>query len=296
MAEHFVGNPVWPAAAAMALVCVSIWTWFAVQWRRGRPVVRWQPRRASPWTGGELIVVVAIYFMLQWLLGALGHWVLPAEAWQPDVNATSAVHPLARLVAHGNLWILALGVVSAVAVTPLFEELLFRVLFQGWLESLWHGRRRRRWRRAGMPIFVSSLVFAAMHFRSAGPAMTPQLAAFLFAGDAVVKILTAAMAIVLVRRATGADAADLGWSPRTWAGDVRLGLILLAAVAPLIYALQIGLGWVLPSGVAPDPVPLLFFGLVLGTLWFRTHRLLPPVVLHAAFNAVSLLLAWLGGL
>ncbi|MEN6405398.1 MAG: CPBP family intramembrane glutamic endopeptidase [Thermoguttaceae bacterium] len=290
---HSFGTFILPAAVAIALACISVWMGWAIRWRQGRPAVRYQPRRPVPWTGGELVVVVALYLLLQWLLGALGHLALPVEAWQPDAQATSAVHPLAQLAAHGNLWMLALCFVSAVVVTPLFEELLFRVLFQGWLESLLHGRRRR-WRRMGAPILISSAVFAAMHFRSAGPAMTPQLAAFLFAGDAVVKTLTAGLAVLLVRRATGAEAADLGWSPRDWAGDVRLGLVSLVAVAPLIYALQIGLGLLLPSGVAPDPVPLMFFGIVLGTLWFRTHRLLPLVVLHAAFNAVSLLVAWFG--
>jgi len=42
-------------------------------------------------------------------------------------------------------------------------------------------------------------------------------------------------------------------------------------------------------------VPLFFFALVLGTLYYRTHRLLPLIVLHAALNGTSLLLAWLGG-
>ena len=45
----------------------------------------------------------------------------------------------------------------AVAVAPLFEELVFRVLLQGWLERV-AGSRRAWW-----PIVVSSLAFAGAH-------------------------------------------------------------------------------------------------------------------------------------
>jgi membrane protease YdiL (CAAX protease family) len=44
--------------------------------------------------------------------------------------------------------------------------------------------------------------------------------------------------------------------------------------------------------VAPDPVPLFFFALVLGTIYYRTHRILPTIVTHAAFNATTLLVLW----
>jgi membrane protease YdiL (CAAX protease family) len=44
--------------------------------------------------------------------------------------------------------------------------------------------------------------------------------------------------------------------------------------------------------VAPDPVALFILALVLGTLYYRTHRIVPSIVTHAAFNATTLLLLW----
>jgi membrane protease YdiL (CAAX protease family) len=61
-----------------------------------------------------------------------------------------------------GLWFSSL--VSAGLVAPLAEEFLFRVLLQGWLESLGRqaepeSRSRGRW----MPVVISAAVFALMH-------------------------------------------------------------------------------------------------------------------------------------
>ena len=47
-------------------------------------------------------------------------------------------------------------------------------------------------------------------------------------------------------------------------------------------------------GYAPDPIPLFFLALVLGTLYHRTHRIAPSLVLHMAFNATSIALYFAG--
>jgi hypothetical protein len=101
--------------------------------------------------------------------------------------------------------------------------------------------------------------------------------------------------VAWLRGRVGATAADLGWTPKTASGDVKLGLATFAAIAAPIYAVQITFQYLLPANLAPDPAPLFFFALVLGALYYRTHRLLPLIVLHAALNGTSLLLAWLGG-
>ena len=45
-------------------------------------------------------------------------------------------------------------------------------------------------------------------------------------------------------------------------------------------------------GQGPAPIPLFAFGLMLGFLYQRTHRLAPCVVAHMALNATSLLVVW----
>jgi membrane protease YdiL (CAAX protease family) len=42
------------------------------------------------------------------------------------------------------------------------------------------------------------------------------------------------------------------------------------------------------KNVAPDPVPLFLLALVLGMIYYRTHRLAPAIAIHAALNATSL--------
>ena len=71
-------------------------------------------------------------------------------------------------------WAVLLCVAAAVVVAPVVEEFLFRLLLQGWLEAL-----ERRLAEADAdaaaapaagfgPVLLSSLLFAAMHFRVGG--------------------------------------------------------------------------------------------------------------------------------
>jgi membrane protease YdiL (CAAX protease family) len=46
-------------------------------------------------------------------------------------------------------------------------------------------------------------------------------------------------------------------------------------------------------GHGPDPAPLFCFGLMLGYVYRQTHRLLPCLVAHAAFNALAVIQLWL---
>ena len=224
---------------------------------------------------------------------------MPAAGYDPDQS--SAEHPLAKLVIEGGGWILVLCFVSAVIVAPLVEEFLFRVLLQGWLEALEHRWRRqmptlrRLVPRAFLAIFVVSVLFAVMHFRVAGPPVETRTTAILLASNALASLLTTAFALGWMRWHVRATAADLGWSPENLWGDLWLGLGGLAAVAAPLYATQIALNSLLPPTVAPDPIPLFFLAVALGTLYYRTHRILPSLVVHAGLNAVSMVLAFWGG-
>jgi len=80
-----------------------------------------------------------------------------------------------------------------------------------------------------------------------------------------------------------------GWLERH--EDERLSSPLPHGWAPiLISALIFGLAH-LGHGVAP--IPLVLFGIVLGYLYQRTHRLAPSIAAHMTFNAYSMLLLWL---
>jgi membrane protease YdiL (CAAX protease family) len=47
----------------------------------------------------------------------------------------------------------------------------------------------------------------------------------------------------------------------------------------------------LPKDVVADPIPIFFLALVLGTLYYRTHRIAASLVLHMAFNATGVAIA-----
>ena len=47
----------------------------------------------------------------------------------------------------------------------------------------------------------------------------------------------------------------------------------------------------LPKDMVTDPIPLLFLAVPLGTLYLRTHRIIPSITLHMAFNAAGVFMA-----
>ena len=265
--------------------------------------LRYQPRRPVPWHTIDLVLVVVFYFVAQSGAVGLAHAVLgphvPRAAVAHSPGQSTAEHVIGQLIAEGNAWVLLLCVVSATIVAPVTEEFFFRVLLQGWLEALQHRWRRqmptlRRLVPNGVgPVVLVSLLFAGMHFRVESPPVDARFLVFLLAGDAVARLLAVAFAVGLLRWRVGATAADLGWAPQKTLGDIALGLTAFAAVAAPIYAMQLALRSLLPEYIAPDPLPLFFLALALGTLYYRTHRLMPLIVLHAALNGTSLVLAWL---
>jgi len=227
-----------------------------------------------------------------------------ADKDQPPPPEETA-HPLARVLAHRRgIWTIALAIVAAGIVAPLAEELFFRLLLQGWLEA-----RERDWRRAvplfaglprgALPILGSALPFALLHARGAEPEFDVDRTIAIMAGMTVANLLALIVMFTILRFSAGATLEDLGLCPRRLVGDISLGVkAMLAGIVPL-YFLQFGLsvlatalhrsGW-MPESIAPDPLPLFFLALMLGYLYYRTHRYAPSVVLHMAFNASSLLL------
>lgn len=67
--------------------------------------------------------------------------------------------------------------------------------------------------------------------------------------------------------------------------QLRAGWMPIAASSLVFAAMHVGHG--------PDPIPLFFLALALGYLYYRTHRLWPSIVLHAALNGMSMLFYWL---
>ena len=302
-AQQILWNPVESVEVLAVVTCLMVWIWTIVRSLEHRPVAPYQPRRPVPWRASHLAMIVLFYLTLQYgmILGIHAFLGTTPKTVSQGAGESTTAHVVGQLLAEGNPWILLLCCVSAVVVAPLAEEFFFRVLLQGWLEAFWHRRRRqmpadlRRWLGNGaVPVGLTAILFAMAHFRVQMPRINATFLTLVLAGDAVVRVIAFLFAVALLRFHAGATAVDLGWTRGKLRSDVELGVGAFLAVAVPIYVMQVVLGHLLPESIAPDPIPLFFFALALGVIYYRTHRITPLIVLHAVFNGTSLLLAWLG--
>lgn len=297
--------------------CVVLWGQILYRLARGLPVLPCEPRRPVPWRlidlGGILVAYVVLALSLSFVaeqgLGLAIREDAPQVAKAgPDNdekpppagdNAEDLAHPVLVILRESpNLATLLFCVLVAAVVAPVAEEIVFRLLFQGWLEAFETRQRRWHagWRRLTpglVPIVVVAGIFAAGHFRT--ERVTPDIHSlvYLFAVDATAKTVALVLGLGLIWRFRGATAADFGFVPEKLGEDIRLGLLAYVAWAPLVLMIQAIATSLLPGWFAADPIALFVFALVLGTLYYRTHRIVPAIVTHMALNTTSLAAAWL---
>jgi len=295
--------PLWFSVVSVATIWAFVGVWGSVLMRRsqGRPILPFQRRRAVPWQGIDVLLVLAVGMTLLIACHAFVTWVLGPEFTRlpaiTNPDDSNAAHVITRLIAEGNLGVFVLCAFSGALVAPITEEFFFRLILQGWLEALQRRFRRnmpllRRVMPGGVaPILLTSFLFARMHFRVETPMAHPFFYLGLMLGTSVAGLLTMLFTIKLLPLRVGATPADLGWSGKHFFADVRLGLLAFAGLAAPIYAMQFALVTMLPKYIAPDPFVLFFFAIALGVLYHRTHRIVPSIVLHMSLNTMSLIVA-----
>jgi len=169
-----------------------------------------------------------------------------------------------QLIEHHTPQMMLVGVVSAVVAAPVFEEFTFRVLLQGWLE-------RREDELIG--------------YRGSEPMHS----------DTESSTGVDDLALDFISSVNPAPIEPVPGKPTGFQVEDRPKHGIIAALPHgwtpiLISSLAFGLAHV-GHGVAP--VPLVVFGIVLGYLYQRTHRLAASVAAHMFFNAYSMGLLWL---
>lgn len=234
-------------------------------------------------------------------------------------------HEIEQLLRQGGgigVWVLA--ALMALIAAPLIEEWLFRAVLQGWLEKMerrlfrqvrWYERMRAAaagdplrpktglrefWWNGKLlgaaPVAVSSLLFAGLHVRLAGPPTPADEILLMLLCQGLGNLLSFAAGMVFLRIACGARAEDFGLSKLAPQKEIPSGLLAYLVVVGPVYAVMILTKILLllfgAEQIAPDPAPLLVLSLVLGLMYFRTHQLLPCMVLHMAFNATGLAIFW----
>ena len=291
-----------PAIVLLTLCgCLVVWALVWVRIRRRVAVVPYQPRYPVPWRGIDVLLVFLVYIVAPKaaMLLSLGWFDLGQLAAPVADQATKleTQHPAARvLIESGNVWILALCVVTVVVVAAVIEEFLFRLVLQGWLEAVENRMARIVPRLRGIvpgtvAVAISSMFFAMVHFRPPQPPMDLRLITFALGVQAVMSLLVLGFAVAWLRFRAGATLDDFGVVPRELVSDVKLGLLAFLAVTPPVLLINIAVKSLLPDNVVADPIPIFFLALALGILYFRTHRIVPVIVLHMAFNATAVVIA-----
>jgi membrane protease YdiL (CAAX protease family) len=308
--EALASLPIVLLLSAGLMMSLAAWWRIARRWRSGQPLVEFEPRRPAPWNWIDVLIVLAIY-LLAWMAALRIARVPPdpvppaaaneAEADVPPPEQTAA-HPVARLLeTDASPAVVLLCWLSVVIVAPLAEEFFFRLLLQGWFESLDVRARQRdlgteNLRPTAGPLVSVAAMFALLHFRR-GSAMDPDLFLRVFMADAAARLLAVVLGVIWIRFRAEASWRDLGVAPERFGADLKLGVVSFGAILVPLYAIQIGLTAGFPEifsrKIAPDPIPLFLLALVLGYLYLRTHRILPAIVLHMCLNAYSLTLALL---
>jgi membrane protease YdiL (CAAX protease family) len=263
--------------------------------------VPFEPRRPVPWTGWDLLLFFAFWFLITVISGSVCRGLqlsshIQAKEFSPQqMLELRKEHGITQLIVCGqdDPRVFLLVFLTGVIIIPIGEEFLFRLLLQGSLEKL-EGSSLRFLRLRGLfAVFCSSTIFAALHLRDMTATLSFQK---IFDGIAamsvgyLVVIALIGMYLLFIR---GATLRDLGIDRRKIFGDCLLGIGAACLLIPPIYLLNNGLAMLVGDlDFALDPIPLFFFAAGIGVLYYRTHRILPGIVLHMIFNGIAVALVY----
>jgi membrane protease YdiL (CAAX protease family) len=167
-------------------------------------------------------------------------------------------HPLVQMVTGGeaSIGVVFLASILAIVVAPVSEEVLFRLLLQGWLEKIegrWIGWGSEQQHDEAQATNDECQIPADSSYdirHSPIEELTPPL--------------------------LGAPARGLAGLPHGW---------LAISISSLLFGAA-------HSGYGPDPVAIFFLAIILGYVYQRTHRIVPCMVAHALFNSLAMLILW----
>jgi membrane protease YdiL (CAAX protease family) len=309
--------------------------WLAKNTRKGFLCQTFLPFRHQPpvtWSMTDVLLMMTFYFVLQTVVVSLVLAIPQQERQDTSIVQKSEAkeeieetdvensdgeqrleerivgdkklrleHPLVIIMRKAASRPLAVIVcfLSAIIIAPLTEEFLFRVVIQSGIASALRKNGGDMTIEKYLPILLTSLFFAVIHFREAPsdhanhPITPQQVERFVRMMGAVslANLITMGTIIVFLRRIRQAKWSDFGFGNfRQMVVQDALGalLILLVILVP-IFTLNGTMRKLFP-GVVIDPIPLFFFAAILGTIYYRTRRFAVIFFLHAFFNAFSFLI------
>ena len=177
-------------------------------------------------------------------------------------------HPIIAIV-NANPWLIGYAFLMAVIAAPLFEEFFFRVILQGFLQAIAAGRISARsilFGRPAVPVFASHPEnLQALPASDVSSSYTNEITPYAIGSSLNAERESLAGENASPMPATGLVAT---WWP-----------ILTSSTLFGLAHFSYGVSW----------IPLILLGIVLGWLYHLTQRIWPCVVLHMAFNSISML-------
>ncbi len=185
---------------------------------------------------------------------------------------TEYAHPLIeQMTEQGSLSAYMYGVITAAIIAPLAEEFLFRVILQGWMQSI---------------PFKS--VFANIFGEIPGSARASAASRFDSSDSFGVLASDASVAVSSAENPYAVMSSPVGTSPATQqALDVQLeSANWIPPIWPsIVTGILFGLAhW----GYGLSFIPLIILGIVLGLVYRATHSIWPCVLIHFMLNGTSM--------
>jgi membrane protease YdiL (CAAX protease family) len=288
--DHFITS----ASLLFFLSIFIVWAFLLRMRMERRPILPVGPRRQVPWNGWDILLFVILYFavsIVSVLLFDAGN-----SSWSKP-SSVNNYHPLVLLVLEGDSSKVAISILIAVVTAPIFEEFFFRLILQGWLEKLDRRLRKERiitgiFRWGTLPVVGVSFIFAALHFRTGETLTDPESLYQLMLINIIASGITFAFSLIWLVVIRRASLTDFGIVPKKICSDFGLGIVAFLAMVVPVFGTQKLLELFSPSWLAVDPVPLFLFSILTGTLYLRTHRIVPSIALHMSLNGFSMLMLW----
>jgi len=193
------------------------------------------------------------------VVGVLGFFALVVPVLAIQVGATQLLgqetqHPIIKALKSNTdgEWLWMATICSAVLVAPIVEELLVRVILQGWFENIASGKMNE----------IEVLSGLHSRFRTEPVPAMPGI-------EQELKDLSNEKAKPATHHWYEPTAA------KAWP------IVLSAALFSLMHV-----------GNGPDPIPLFVLALGLGYVYHCTHRVLPCIIIHFLMNLLSLFWLW----
>ncbi len=211
-------------------------------------------------------------------------------------------HPILKMVGE-NLWLISIAIWMAVGVAPITEEFLFRVLLQGYLESMAAGpitikdvllgrMDSPRWITGSAPSSSTPLNDVAPQYRSeeflvpttqtpasSNPYIPPPRRGL----TDPVRLGSSDSTPLQNGSTLSTDAAIVQDGVNATIESTRVGRmpwwpVITSSVLFGLAHFEYGLSW----------IPLIFLGLMLGWLYRTTHRIWPCLMLHVLVNSIAM--------